>query len=136
MFIPTPRHAGIRPTHHTAQHVRHRRGKEQPCSFALEGLEQRQLMSATLLNSILTITGTNNNDALTLDTSGSQVVVNDNGVVRSFSSVRQVLVDTLSGGDTVNVLRTLQNVVTSIKFSAGSTADVVNVGVNGSVQGI
>lgn len=66
-----------------------------------ESLETRQLMSASLVNGILTVTGTNLADILAVSQDATRVRVNDNGAVRTFAlaSVKSVVVDGLAGND-------------------------------------
>lgn len=67
-------------------------------------MEQRQLMSAQLLsNGNLTVLGTFGNDSIgmTVNTTNGTVIVNDNGITRTFplNKVKSVYVNTLDGND-------------------------------------
>jgi hypothetical protein len=86
----------------------------------------------------LTVNGdqlANPNDTITIDTSGGGVRVALNGEVAQFDPGRitSITVDSGSGTDTINVLRTLSGVPVTVNSSGAAT---VNIGVGGSVQEI
>lgn len=66
-----------------------------------EPLETRKLMSASLVNGVLTVSGSNLNDVIAVSQDATRVRVNENGVVSAFalSSVNSVVVDGLGGND-------------------------------------
>ena len=69
----------------------------------MENLEQRQLLSVSLSNGVLTVTGTSGDDFLEvqLRADTSEVRVNDNGSETEYplSSVRRIVIDALAGND-------------------------------------
>ena len=72
----------------------------------VEGLEGRQLLSATLVNGVLTVTGTAGADRIELERKGSsQLRVRDNGRDRFFSyaAVQSIVVNGLAGGDRIEL---------------------------------
>ncbi len=89
-------------------------------------------------NHVLTVNGdqlANHNDAITLDVSGGGVRVTLNGEVAQFEpgAISGIVVNSGSGTDTINVLRTLAAAPVSIASTGTAT---VNVGTGGSVQSI
>lgn len=74
-----------------------------------EPLEQRQLLSATLANGVLTVTGSNANEVISVTVAPDGIFrmtqVHENGV-RTFNSrlrIRKVVVNALAGDDTVTI---------------------------------
>jgi len=64
-------------------------------------LEQRRLLSVSLVGSTLTVNGTAGNDVATFTLSGSNLLVSDNGVNSSYatSSVNLIVFNGLDGND-------------------------------------
>jgi len=64
-------------------------------------LEQRRLLSVSLVGSTLTVNGTTANDVATFTLSGSNLLVSDNGVNSSYatSSVNLIVFNGLDGND-------------------------------------
>src|SRR5688500_2443710 len=73
----------------------------------VERLEQRQLLSASLDDGLLTITGTNGNDRVSIakGTRGNQLQVTVNGQKSTFKKfdVKRVLIDGKDGDDSLQV---------------------------------
>jgi Ca2+-binding RTX toxin-like protein len=72
----------------------------------LENLENRRLMSAVLNNGLLTITGTEGNDRIEVDTAGGTVYVFENNILsRAFPDVQvtTITVNALGGADYVKM---------------------------------
>src|SRR4051794_23626495 len=70
----------------------------------VEPLEGRELMSAALSAAgVVPVTGTASDDAITVSQNGSNVTVNDRGVVRTFAAakVASVTVKGMAGNDTL-----------------------------------
>jgi Ca2+-binding RTX toxin-like protein len=76
------------------------------CDF--QSLEARQMMSAAIKNTILTINGTELNDTITIDHVGNSIKVIDNGVNRSFdaSKVSRLIVRGNAGNDKITASAT------------------------------
>ena len=69
-----------------------------------ETLENRTLFSVSLASGVLTVTGTNLNDAITVSKNAAgQVAVNDDGAAHTYAwtSVNKVVVNSLGGSDSV-----------------------------------
>jgi Ca2+-binding RTX toxin-like protein len=76
-------------------------------------LENRRLMSASIVHRVLVIDGTSGDDNIQLvvksHTSGTSIIVKENGVEESFnaSHIRTILVNASAGDDSVNLFQTL-----------------------------
>ena len=91
------------------------RAKQYPTSrlaASLESLEQRRLMSTTLVNGILTVTGTAGNDRLEADELNGEVYVFENGLLGGgfggifpSSMVTKVVFHGMDGHDTMREIR-------------------------------
>src|SRR4051812_29866897 len=92
-----------------------------------ERLESRQLMSAAIQNSVLTITGTAGNDKISIDRQNGQIVVNDNGRTRRFSvnTVNRIVINALGGNDTVTGTN---NVNRPMEINGGNDNDTLKGG--------
>jgi Ca2+-binding RTX toxin-like protein len=68
-----------------------------------EPLEGRSLMSASIVNGVLTVTGTDRNDTITISQDTARVRVNEGGRVSAFAlaSVKRITVHARGGHDTV-----------------------------------
>src|SRR5437773_1544442 len=66
-----------------------------------ETLEQRRLLSISLSDGLLTITGTPGNDSITIRQEGATLFIDDNIKVRSYnvSDVTKLSIDMLGGDD-------------------------------------
>jgi Ca2+-binding RTX toxin-like protein len=77
-----------------------------PVVDVIETLEARRLMAYTFVNGVLTVTGTVNNDVITLSSLTPEVfVLKDNGAVKTFlkTAVNSVVVKALGGADRVDL---------------------------------
>jgi Ca2+-binding RTX toxin-like protein len=72
---------------------------------ALESLESRRLLSVTLEEGVLTVTGTEAADQLGLGRNDTSIVVNDNGTSSTWNpaEVTSIVVNGLGGDDTIAV---------------------------------
>jgi Ca2+-binding RTX toxin-like protein len=68
-----------------------------------EPLERRRLMSASIVNGVLTVTGTELNDSVSISQDNARVRVNEGGRVTAFAlgRVKRIVVHALGGNDTV-----------------------------------
>jgi hypothetical protein len=126
-------------TSHSKRRLAASRRPPRTPSYALENLEPRQLMSASVLNGSLNVYDTpGRNGRVTLDANPAtrEITLNDNGIVSVYRNITQVNVDGGDGLDIVNVLRTLPNVPTMINFTQGTGLDSVTIGMSGSTLGI
>ncbi len=66
-----------------------------------EPLEPRRLLSASVINGVLTITGTANADVISLLQSGQTISLNDDGVAQSFNaaSLKSISISLFGGND-------------------------------------
>ena len=73
----------------------------------LEPLERRRMLSVTLEDGVLTVTGTENADQLGVGRSTTMIVVNDNGTTSEWDPalVTSVVINALGGNDQVAVVR-------------------------------
>lgn len=71
----------------------------------LEQLESRRLLSVTLDNGVLTVTGTEDHDQLAVGRSTTMIVVNDNGAHHSFNpaDVNSIVINGLGGADRIGI---------------------------------
>src|SRR5689334_17739527 len=71
----------------------------------IEGLENRVLLSSTLSNGTLTVTGSNAVDNVQFSLSGSNLVVKENNVTKNFAlaQVKQIKVSSLGGNDAISM---------------------------------
>ena len=107
----------------------------QRASELIDALETRRLLAASLNGTVLTITGTSGNDAISVN-QGSSVVVNLNGNKTSFNaaSVNSIRVEGGTGDDTIdlrgNVSRraTINAGAGNDRIYGGSNTDVINAG--------
>jgi len=93
-----------------------------------ETLEWRRLLSSTLANGLLTVTGTSANDTISLSVSGSSIKVSQTGSAdKTFSnaSVQKILVNALGGSDKVTLGSTITKPTT---LNGGSGNDTVTGG--------
>ena len=83
---------------------------------AIEALEVRQMLSATVNAGILAIDGTAGNDAITVSTSGTTINVDVNGTPQSFDAadpmnpVSSIVVHGLAGNDTIDLSGASSNI--------------------------
>jgi Ca2+-binding RTX toxin-like protein len=111
----------------------------------LENLEERRLLSSTLVGGLLTVTGTQGNDTITLAISGSSIKVSQTtladglgGTVKLFASasVQKILINALSGNDKVTIASTITKPATingtagNDTLTGGGGNDVLNGGDN------
>lgn len=71
-----------------------------------EKLEYRRLLSSSLVNGLLTVTGTSNKDTIALSLSGSNIKVAQNGTADKLfatAAVQKILINALGNNDTVTV---------------------------------
>ncbi len=106
--------------------------------FGIEPLEPRVLLSATLdiATGLLTIEGTENNDAITVSAGGAPGDVRlqgvdgvDNGTV--FSGVNGIEISSLGGNDKITIRKSVTDSVgelIGVAVSAGSGDDTIKVG--------
>ncbi len=75
----------------------------------VENLEDRTLLSATLVAGVLTVTGTAQGDQIRLRVEGNQLDVHENDVKTSFAlaNVTQITVNALGGDDRVTISRAI-----------------------------
>jgi Ca2+-binding RTX toxin-like protein len=71
----------------------------------IEGLESRQLLSATLVNGVLTVTGTAGPDRIELERKSDRLRLRENGRDRTFSyaAVQSIVVNALASGDRIEL---------------------------------
>jgi hypothetical protein len=100
---------------------------------AIEALEKRTFLSATLSGTTLNITGTSAADTFTLSDDGTNITVVQGASTSTFndSAVAKVVVNPSAGGDTVNLLSNTKPVAIN-----GGGLDNVNIGNAGDLQGI
>jgi len=81
------------------------RSLKQVTRAVVDALEQRRMLSVTLSNGVLTLTGTGGNDVATFAPSGSNLLVSDNGTNYSYAltSVNQIVVNLNHGNDSVTM---------------------------------
>jgi Ca2+-binding RTX toxin-like protein len=94
----------------------------------LENLELRTLLSSSLSNGLLTVTGTSGNDTISLTVSGSNIKVTQNGLpAAQFSSgaVQKILVNASGGKDSVIVSGSITKPAT---LNGGAGNDTLNGG--------
>jgi Ca2+-binding RTX toxin-like protein len=86
----------------------------------LETLELRTLLSASLDNGVLTVTGTDNAETIQINPLAAQIIVDIDGAQTPFTAadVTQINIDALGGADTVTV-----NVNRPTRILAGAGAD-------------
>ncbi|WP_165073755.1 C2 family cysteine protease [Paludisphaera rhizosphaerae] len=113
-----------------------RRNAFVPTPLGPVALETRQLMStATLSQGILTVTGTNNADVITVADSGANIVVDGKSIAKS--SVSTIVVNGLGGKDTIVVASTKAATLNGgdgdDTLVAGSGRDVLNGGAGNNV---
>ena len=72
---------------------------------AVEGLEDRRLMSVTLSAGVLTVTGTAAADRVEFERDGDRIRVRENGSERRFSyaAVTKIVVNSLAGSDEIRI---------------------------------
>lgn len=102
---------------------------------AVEALEPRQLLSAVLVGNVLTITGTENSDIITLQLKASdtsQLKVVDNGVATEFNvaDVDHVAIDALGSNDLI-VVRDTNGVFNTPIDARGGTGNDTIIGGSG-----
>jgi Ca2+-binding RTX toxin-like protein len=71
----------------------------------LEALESRRLLSVTLADGILTVTGTDQNDTLFVGRNQTMIVVNDNGTASQYppADVNSIVILGLEGHDRIGI---------------------------------
>src|SRR5581483_11340368 len=71
----------------------------------IEALEKRRLMSATFSDGLLTVQGTESADVISVTTNGTDIVVNDDGAISTFTpnGAFRVLVNAAGGDDSVDL---------------------------------
>jgi Ca2+-binding RTX toxin-like protein len=82
---------------------------------SLETLESRRLLSVTLDDGVLTVTGTEQDDQLGVGRSPTMIVVNDNGTSSEWDPalVQSIVVNALGGNDQVAVVRPVMKPLTA-----------------------
>lgn len=68
----------------------------------LDPLELRQLLSNTFANGVLTVTGTEQNDTISITRANNKIVVTLNGSSQQFSGVERINLNARGGNDNVN----------------------------------
>jgi Ca2+-binding RTX toxin-like protein len=98
----------------------------------IQNLEPRVLLSASLSAAkVLTVTGTNGNDTISLSVANNRLVLNENGVqTGSYAGVKSIVVNALNGRDRVTVLA---NVAIPARIDGGNHADTLTGGSAGDV---
>jgi len=101
----------------------------------VESLEQRTLLSASLVKGILSVTGTAGNDAIVLHRTRTAIVVDINGSAKSFKAkaVKSIRVLAGNGDDQVNVDQSGQIFKTGLTISGGAGNDTITGGSGGDV---
>ena len=102
----------------------------------IESLESRRLLAASLDGGVLTVTGTELNDRISIGVRGTQVVVLDGRTFFRFdaAAVDRVVVDALGGGDSVSLSDTLTKPATvnggagNDRLRGGGGTDTLNGG--------
>ena len=81
----------------------------------LQPLESRRLLSVTLADGVLTVTGTDNADQLGVGRSATMIVVNDNGSSSEWDPtlVTSIVINALGGNDQVAVVRPVAKPITA-----------------------
>lgn len=97
---------------------------------AVEALEQRQLLSVVLVGSVLTVTGTEHNDVITLKLKGgdsSVMKVIDNGVTKEFNvaDINHVDINALGGNDRIVVREVNGAFNTPLNVHGGAGNDTI-----------
>src|SRR5688572_26033400 len=82
---------------------------------SLESLESRRLLTVTLDNGVLTVTGTEQDDQLGVGRNMTMIVVNDNGTSSEWNpaQVESIVVNALGGNDQVAVMRPVAKPITA-----------------------
>jgi Ca2+-binding RTX toxin-like protein len=91
----------------------------------VETLELRTLLDATVSNGLLTVTGTDNAETISVNPQGAQIIVDIGGAQTPFAAadVAQIHIDARGGNDVVNV-----NVNRPATILGGAGNDVLNGG--------
>ncbi|MBC8105610.1 MAG: hypothetical protein H7Z14_03390 [Anaerolineae bacterium] len=94
---------------------------------SLESLESRRLLSVTLEQGVLTVTGTEQADQLAVGRNQTMIVVNDNGTASQWNpaEVTSIVVNGLDGNDQIAIL---PGVIKPIAINAGLGNDAVQGG--------
>src|SRR5215213_5803368 len=92
-----------------------------------EQLESRKLFSVTLVDGVLTVTGTADADQLIVGRSETMIVVNDNGTASNWNpaEVMSIAINGLAGNDDIGVR---PGVIKPISIDAGEGNDRVHGG--------
>ncbi len=93
-----------------------------------EYLETRQLLSSSLSNGLLTVTGTGSADTISLSVNGSKIKVTQTGAsAKNFTTndVKKILIDAQGGNDTVTVSDSINKPCT---ISGGNGKDTITSG--------
>lgn len=102
----------------------------------IESLEERRLLSASLLHGVLTVTGTAGNDVISLSKNSTSFVSKVGNEVKSFklSAVTKFVVNAGAGNDTVSVSSAISKQTTlnggdgNDNLAGGSGSDAINGG--------
>lgn len=94
---------------------------------SLESLESRRLLSVTLEQGVLTVTGTEVADQLAVGRNQTMIVVNDNGTASQWNptEVTSIVVNGLDGADQIAIM---PGVFKPITINAGAGNDAVRGG--------
>jgi Ca2+-binding RTX toxin-like protein len=94
---------------------------------SLELLEPRRMLTSTITNKELIITGRSTADVISMSVSGSNLRLNDNGSVKNvaFSTFNRIRVNAGSGNDSVTLPSNLPKTVSAIVLDAGNGHDTV-----------
>lgn len=81
----------------------------------LQSLEPRRLLTVSLDNGVLTVTGTDDADQLGVGRSTTMIVVNDNGTTSEWDPalVESIVINALGGNDQVAVVRAIAKPLTA-----------------------
>ncbi|MGE3313912.1 MAG: calcium-binding protein [Planctomycetaceae bacterium] len=89
---------------------RRSRNQQSTCSAEVELLEDRQLLTATLANGVLTITGTENADRIRVKLDGANLTVKEGSTVNTFTAaqVTSIVANGLGGDDRIILSKDIQ----------------------------
>src|SRR6188768_3436824 len=93
----------------------------------IESLEDRRLLSASLLNGVVTVTGTASNDTISISKTDVGLVTKVNGQTKLFklAAVARAIVNALGGNDSISVA---SNVYKAVTINGGDGNDAMTGG--------
>jgi len=102
----------------------------------IESLEDRRLLSASLLNGVVTVTGTAGNDTISISKNDVSLITKVNSETKLFklTAINKAVINALGGNDTISVASSVYKVVTinggdgNDVMTGGSGADTLNGG--------